>query len=286
MLARRLMPRRPPTRDAASATDGKRGATTDAAPPAAKKGKTTLAPLSPRAVAPARPPRTHSAAVLARAERIAEFLERLYPHPECPLRHDNPVQLLIAVLLSAQTTDVKVNEATVSLFAAAPDAPSLASLGAAGVEPHIKTLGLAPTKSRNVAATAELLVSKHGGSVPLDFAALQALPGVGRKTASVILAMAGPGQLAFPVDTHIHRLAARWGLSTGANVEQTEADLMAAFSSPRHDWGQLHLRMIYYGREHCPARGHDDGTCEVCGQVKAERKGGKGGGVKNEEENA
>lgn len=266
LAARVIMPRRPATRDAAT---GKRAASPAPEPPA-KKGK-TAAPTSPPAkkktIKPARQPRAHTPAALVRAERIADVLADLFPDPQPPLDFENDVQLLIAVLLSAQTTDVKVNEATKSLFAAAPDAAALAALGAAGIEPHIKTLGLAPTKAKNVAATAAILEENHGGRVPLDWDALHALPGVGHKTASVIMAMAGPGQRAFPVDTHIHRLAERWGLSNGSSVEQTEADLKAAFSAPRHDWGKLHLRFIFAGRAFCPARGHDPKTCAVCSWV-------------------
>jgi endonuclease-3 len=170
-------------------------------------------------------------------------------------------------MLSAQTTDIKVNLCTPSLFAAAPDAAAVASLGAAGIEPHIRSLGLAPTKARHVASTAAALVAHHAGAVPLGWEALQALPGVGRKTASVVRAMAGADD-AFAVDTHIHRRAARWGLSApGASVEQTEADCKAAFAAHRSDWAALHVRIILFGREHCPARGHEPRACPICSWV-------------------
>jgi endonuclease-3 len=235
-----------------------------AAPPPAPGAAATPSPK--KRAKPVPPPRAHSEATLAKADRIAEVLAGLFPDPPCPLDHASPLQLLVAVMLSAQTTDIKVNECARTLFKVAPDAASLAALGAEGILPHIKALGLAPTKSKNVAATARFIVDLHGGAVPGDRASLEALPGVGRKTASVVLSMAGDGS-AFPVDTHIHRLAARWGLSGGGSggVEQTEADLCAAFPRARgHDWGVLHLRIIHMGRSHCPAKGHDAAACPVC----------------------
>lgn len=241
-------------------------------PPAAPTPPTK--PKKAVIVPPPRPAAT-TPATISKATRIAAQLASLYPGtPPCPLDHESEVQLLVAVMLSAQTTDAKVNSVTPALFAAAPDAASLARLGAAGIEPHIKALGLAPTKARNVAATAEALVRRHGGRVPSSsWADLEALPGVGHKTASVVRAMAGAAD-AFPVDTHIHRLAGRWGLSNGSSVLTTEADLKAAFREVRADWGQLHVRLILYGREHCQARGHEVGKCAICSWAGP----GKGGG--------
>lgn len=212
---------------------------------------------------PARPAAS-APATRAKATKIAAQLAGLYPAPACPLDHGSRFQLLVAVMLSAQTTDLKVNECTPALFSAAPDASAMAALGPAGIEPHIRTLGLAPTKARNVAGTAAILAEQHGGDVPLGWEALMALPGVGRKTASVVRAMAGADD-AFAVDTHIHRLAARWGISApGSSVDQTEADLKAAFAGQRHDWAALHVRIILFGREHCPARGHEARGCPIC----------------------
>ena len=223
-----------------------------AAAPDAKKQKKRGKPLPP--------PRAHTAAARVKAAKIAATLATLYPDPPCPLHHASEVQLLVAVMLSAQTTDVKVNQCTKGLFQAAPDAAALAALGADGILPHIRALGLAPTKARNVAATAQMLVEHHGGRVPGDWGALEALPGVGHKTASVVMSMAG--HPAFPVDTHVHRLAARWGLSCGRSVEQTEADLKDVW--PQAEWGRLHIRVIMFGREHCPAKGHVNKECPVC----------------------
>ena len=224
--------------------------------PSKKARPATVPPPSPAASAPS---------TVAKATRIATQLAALYPGPQpCPLDHASEFQLLVAVVLSAQTTDVAVNKVTPALFAAAPDAAAMAALGPAGIEPFIRALGLAPTKARNVAATAAALVERHGGSVPThSWAALEALPGVGHKTASVVRAMGGHGD-AFPVDTHIHRLAARWGLSEGSNVLRTEADLKAAFSGVRSEWGSLHVRLILFGRQHCPARGHEAEGCPIC----------------------
>ncbi|MBK9036441.1 MAG: endonuclease III [Myxococcales bacterium] len=196
-----------------------------------------------------------------RAARIAAILERLFPAPAIPLDHGDPFQLLVAVVLSAQCTDARVNQVTPALFAAAPDAAAMARLPVATILGHIRTCGLAPTKARNVRALAEALVRDHAGAVPPDFAALEALPGVGHKTASVVMAQAF-GVPAFPVDTHIHRLAARWRLSSGQDVVTTERDLKRLFPEPR--WNALHLQIIYFGRRHCPARGHDVGACPIC----------------------
>jgi endonuclease-3 len=196
-----------------------------------------------------------------RAQRIGRILDDLYPQPPIPLRHADPFTLLVAVLLSAQTTDKKVNEVTPHLFALARTPAAMAALSVAKIQATIRQIGLAPTKARNLRAMSALLVERHGGVVPADLDALEALPGVGHKTASVVLAQAF-GMPAFPVDTHIHRLAARWRLSDGSTVVKTEADLKRAF--PEDEWIRRHLQIIYFGREHCPARRHDPGACPIC----------------------
>jgi endonuclease-3 len=196
-----------------------------------------------------------------KAARIADTLERLFPTPDIPLDHGTPFQLLVAVVLSAQTTDARVNLVTPALFAKAPDAHAMAKLPERTILSLIKTCGLAPGKAKNLRAMAKLLVEHHGGEVPRTFEALEALPGVGHKTASVVMAQAF-GVPAFPVDTHIHRLAQRWGLSSGKNVEQTERDLKAAF--PEDRWNVLHLQIIYFGRKYCPALRHDPKACPIC----------------------
>jgi len=197
----------------------------------------------------------------AKAARIGRVLDELYPEPAIPLAHRDPFTLLVAVVLSAQTTDARVNLVTPALFAAAPTPRAMAALGARRILRHIKTCGLAPTKARNLAALARQLVEEHGGEVPCDREALEALPGVGRKSASVVLAQAF-GIPAFPVDTHIHRLAARWGLSDGSSVRRTEEDLCRLYPSER--WGRLHLQIIHFGREYCPALRHDPTRCPIC----------------------
>ena len=210
----------------------------------------------------ASPPVSHSAAAhKKKAGRIAAILDQLYPQVAVPLDHEDPFTLLVATVLSAQTTDKKVNEVTPALFARASTPAAMAALDEAEILAHIRTVGLAPTKARNLRALSRLLVERHGGQVPCDFAALEALPGVGHKTASVVMAQAF-GVPAFPVDTHIHRLAARWGLSSGRNVEETERDLKRLF--PEETWNKLHLQIIYFGREHCPARAHDPSACPIC----------------------
>ena len=196
-----------------------------------------------------------------KATRIATILDELIGEPAIPLAHRNPFELLVAVALSAQCTDERVNQVTPALFAAAPNANALAAMSADEVLPLIARLGLARTKAKNLVAMARLLVAEHGGEVPRDMALLEALPGVGHKTASVVMSQAF-GEPAFPVDTHIHRLAARWGLSSGTNVVRTEADLKALF--PREQWIKLHLQIIYFGRRYCPARGHQAGACPIC----------------------
>jgi endonuclease-3 len=196
-----------------------------------------------------------------KAERIAKILDGLYPDAGVPLDHVDAFTLLVAVVLSAQCTDARVNQVTPGLFAAAPDPAAMAALGVRRIQSHIRSCGLAPQKARNLHALSRLLLERHGGRVPATFEELEALPGVGHKTASVVMAHAF-GEPAFPVDTHIHRLAARWGLSSGRNVVQTERDLKRLF--PRERWNALHLQIIYFGREYCPARGHDLASCPIC----------------------
>ncbi len=196
-----------------------------------------------------------------KAERILKQLAALYPEPPIPLDHQDPFTLLVAVVLSAQTTDKKVNEVTPKLFAVAPDAKSMAAMEIEAVRQLIREIGLAPQKAKSLVGLARGLMANHGGKVPSDFEALIELPGVGRKTANVVMAQAF-GQPAFPVDTHIFRLAHRWGLSTGKNADQVEDDLKLLF--PRDSWNRLHLQIIYFGREHCPALHHDLSTCPIC----------------------
>ena len=204
-----------------------------------------------------------------KADRIGEILDGLYPEPPIPLVHQDPYTLLVSVMLSAQTTDKKVNEVTPALFAEASNPESMAALPVDRILSFIRTVGLAPTKARNLKAMAELLLERHGGEVPDDIDALEALPGVGHKTASVVMCQAF-GRPAFPVDTHIHRLAARWGLSDGKNVVKTEADLKKVF--PIDTWIRRHLQIIYFGREHCPARGHDLSQCEICSWAATKKR--------------
>jgi endonuclease-3 len=196
-----------------------------------------------------------------KAERIRKILDEIYPETGVPLDHVDPFSLLVAVVLSAQCTDVKVNQVTPALFERAPTPEAMARLSPAQVKKIIQPLGLAPQKSKALVGLSKLLVEQHAGRVPQSFEELEALPGVGHKTASVVIAQAF-GRPAFPVDTHIHRLAARWGLSNGKNVEQTERDLKRLF--PEESWNKLHLQIIYFGREFCPARGHDLSKCRVC----------------------
>jgi endonuclease-3 len=204
-----------------------------------------------------------------KADRIGEILDALYPEPPIPLDHQDPYTLLVSVMLSAQTTDKKVNEVTPALFAEASNPKLMAALPVDRILSFIRTVGLAPTKAKNLKAMAELLIERHGGDVPDDIDALEALPGVGHKTASVVMCQAFD-RPAFPVDTHIHRLAARWGLSDGKNVVKTEADLKKVF---REDtWIRRHLQIIYFGREYCPARGHDLSQCEICGWAATKKR--------------
>ena len=204
-----------------------------------------------------------------KARRIQELLEELYPETPIPLDHTDPYTLLVAVMLSAQTTDKKVNEVTPGLFALGPTPERMAALEVSVIQDAIRTVGLAPTKARNLAKLSQMIVEVHGGEVPQSFEALEALPGVGHKTASVVMSQAF-GVPAFPVDTHIHRLAARWGLSSGKNVEKTEADLKRIF--PRSSWNKLHLQIIFFGREYCPARTHDLSTCPICSWAATKKR--------------
>ncbi len=204
-----------------------------------------------------------------KAERIAVMLEDLYPETPVPLDHENPFQLLVAVLMSAQTTDLKVNEVTPALFAKAPSAKEMAQLPVEIILEDIRQVGLAPTKAKNIRRMSELLMERHNGEVPASFEALEDLPGVGHKTASVVMAQSF-GVPAFPIDTHIHRLAARWGLSNGKNVEQTERDLKAIF--PKELWNKLHLQIIFFGREYCPARNHDLTQCPICSWTATKKR--------------
>lgn len=196
-----------------------------------------------------------------KARAIGRILHRLYPEVESPLTAEDPFTLLIAVILSAQCTDANVERVTPVLFQHARTPSQMAALGADHIERLIRSCGLAPTKSRHICQLSRLLCERFDGRVPASFEALESLPGVGHKTASVVMAQAF-GLPAFPVDTHIHRLAWRWGLSNGANVAQTEADLKRLFTPSQ--WHATHLQIIFYGREHCPARGHDLADCPIC----------------------
>ena len=204
-----------------------------------------------------------------KAERIQSMLEELYPETPVPLDHDSPFQLLVAVLMSAQTTDLKVNQVTPALFKQGPTPEKMAQLEVATIQSLIREVGLAPTKAKNIRRLSELLIERHQGNIPNTFEELEALPGVGHKTAGVVLAQAF-NIPAFPVDTHIHRLAARWGLSNGKNVDQTEKDLKAIF--PKDAWNDLHLQIIFFGREYCPARFHDLSQCPICSWAATKKR--------------
>jgi|TARA_B100001113_G_C21014329_1_gene580724 endonuclease-3 len=200
---------------------------------------------------------------------INKELQKLYPETPIPLEHDSVYTLLIAVLLSAQCTDVRVNQVTPELFALADNPFDMASKSPSKIRKIIKPCGLSPKKSRAIAELSKILCKEYDGKVPESFEALEALPGVGHKTASVVMSQ-GFNHPAFPVDTHIHRLAQRWRLSKGKNVKQTEKDLKKGF--PIDDWNRLHLRIIYYGREHCTARGCDGRICFICSKINKGRK--------------
>ncbi len=204
-----------------------------------------------------------------KAARIVAILDELHPEVPIPLDHTDPFTLLVAVVLSAQTTDKKVNEVTPALFAAAPTPRAMAELGREAIHGFIRQLGLAPQKAKALEGLGRMLVDEHGGEVPPRFDALEALPGVGHKTASVVMAQAF-GVPAFPVDTHIHRLASRWGLSDGSSVARTERDLKALFARER--WNTLHLQIIYFGRAHCPALYHDLSSCPICSWAASKKR--------------
>lgn len=204
-----------------------------------------------------------------KARRIGAILDRLHPEPPIPLRHEDPYTLLVAVVLSAQCTDARVNEVTPRLFALAREPAAMARLSEARIRAAIRSCGLAPQKARAIRTLSRLLVERHGGRVPASFDELEALPGVGHKTAGVVMAQAF-GAPAFPVDTHVHRLAARWGLSSGHSVLRTERDLKRAFPEP--DWARRHLQMVFFGRAHCPARGHDPAACPICSWAAPRRR--------------
>lgn len=192
---------------------------------------------------------------------IEETLDRLFPNPPIPLKHTDPFTLLIAVLLSAQCTDIRVNEVTPALFKKGPTPEAMSALTVEEIQAIIRPCGLSNTKARAIHSLSHILIAKHGSVVPSTFEELEALPGVGHKTASVVMCQAF-GKEAFPVDTHIHRLATRWKLSDGSSVKKTEIDLKKVF--PSSSWHKLHLQMIYYGRAYCPARGHIIENCPIC----------------------
>jgi endonuclease-3 len=196
-----------------------------------------------------------------KAKIIGKILAKLYPEPPIPLKHQDHYTLLIAVLLSAQCTDARVNIITPKLFAKAKTPYEMVQLSVDEIEEIIRPCGLAPSKSKAIWGLSEILIKKHKGKVPNTFEALEELPGVGHKTASVVMSQAFK-KPAFPVDTHIHRCAKRWGLSSGKSVKQTEKDLKTLF--PEKEWNQLHLRIIYFAREYCPARNHNPEVCPIC----------------------
>jgi endonuclease-3 len=196
-----------------------------------------------------------------KAARIQAQLDEFFPDPEIPLDHVDPFSLLVAVVLSAQTTDKKVNEVTPALFARAPTPERMRALPVEEIRELIRQVNFSPAKAKHLRRLSEMLCDQHGGQVPRDFDALLALPGVGRKTANVVMSQAF-GEASFPVDTHIFRLAHRWGLSNGAGPDEVERDLTRAF--PRSAWNKLHLQIIYFGRSYCPALRHDLTACPIC----------------------
>ncbi len=204
-----------------------------------------------------------------RAFFILNRLNEIYPETPIPLHHENKFELLIAVLLSAQCTDERVNQVTPKLFAIANNAKKMMEIPVKEIASIIRPCGLAPQKSTNISNLSKMIVEKHNSKVPEDFISLENLPGVGHKTASVVMSQ-GFGYPAFPVDTHIHRLAQRWGLTKGKNVIETEKDLKKLF--PKNSWNKLHLQIIYYGRSHCTARGCDGTICEICKTCYPNRK--------------
>jgi endonuclease-3 len=209
---------------------------------------------------------------MLKQERVAfidKRLQELYPNPPVPLDHSDPYTLLVAVLLSAQCTDERVNLVTPALFALADNPFDMAKESVETIREIIKPCGLSPQKSKAIRGLSEILINEHGGEVPQDFESLERLPGVGHKTASVVMAQSF-GVPSFPVDTHIHRLAQRWGLTRGRNVNETERDLKRVFKKSR--WNDLHLQIIFYGREFCSARGCDGRVCEICTTCYPTRK--------------
>jgi endonuclease-3 len=200
-----------------------------------------------------------------KAALVRKVLGQFFPNPEICLTHTSPYTLLVAVLLSAQCTDVRVNQITPQLFERANTPNKMVKLKVKEIEAIIRPCGLAPTKAKAIWNLSKILIEKYAGKVPCDMEALEELPGVGHKTASVVMIQAFDVP-AFPVDTHIHRCAERWGLSTGKNVVQTEKDLKALF--PKNSWGKLHLQMIYFAREYCSARGHKTSACPICSQLQ------------------
>ena len=202
---------------------------------------------------------------------ITTTLETLYPETPVPLHHTDAYTLLVAVLLSAQCTDERVNKVTPLLFSLADSPEKMVTLTVDQIRDVIRPCGLSPTKAKAIHTLSAMLLSENGGEVPADFTALERLPGVGHKTASVVMSQAF-GYTAFPVDTHIHRLAARWGLSNGSRVETTEKDLKKIF--PEKLWNKLHLQIIFYGREYCPARGHSLDKCLICSTLQKRVKRG------------
>ncbi|WP_269541718.1 endonuclease III domain-containing protein [Cerasicoccus fimbriatus] len=204
-----------------------------------------------------------------RAAYVDQRLEELYPETPIPLDHKDPYTLLVAVLLSAQCTDKRVNLTTPALWALADNPADMCRQSVDAINAIVRPCGLAPRKAKAIHGLSEILMAQHGGQVPADIDALEALPGVGHKTAQVVMAQAF-GVPSFPVDTHIHRLAQRWGLTTGKSVAQTEKDLKRIF--PVERWNKLHLQIIYYGREHCTARGCDGTICPICTTLYPERK--------------
>lgn len=207
-----------------------------------------------------------------RVDFIRQRLQALYPEPPIPLQHKDAYTLLIAVLLSAQCTDERVNTVTPALFKLADNPFDMAQVPVEKIQEVIRPCGLSPQKSKAISLLSKILVEKYNGEVPQDWDALESLPGVGHKTASVVMSQ-GFGHPAFPVDTHIHRLAQRWGLTNGKNVVQTEKDLKRLF--PRESWNALHLQIIYYGRECCSARGCDGTVCDICKTCYPTRKNPK-----------
>lgn len=203
-----------------------------------------------------------------KADRIGAILDELYPEPPVPLDHRDPYTLLVAVALSAQTTDKKVNQVTPALFAEADTPEKMSALGPERILSLIREVGLAPTKAKNLWTAANQIIDAGGELIP-EWEFLESLAGVGHKTASVVMA-ASFGVPAFPVDTHIHRLAARWGLSNGTTVERTERDLKAAF--PKETWNRRHLQVIFFGREYCPAQRHDLLGCPICSWAASKKR--------------